>query len=115
MHTPDKYDKQIAYLTEHPEKIFLYWVGGKGLFAFAGPISDPTIGCLTMIRGSGDVALTPELTKAIQSDERIPYGEEGITIESLPVFAEWQRRLDAGLNEDRTEVVDEKALFPDVI
>ena len=37
---------------------------------------------------------TPELTKAIRKDPRIPKLPKNITVADLPVFAEWQRRLD---------------------
>jgi hypothetical protein len=37
------------------------------------------------------------LTKAIRADARIPEGPQWITVNDLPVFAEWQRRLDKEL------------------
>lgn len=53
--------------------------------------------CLTMIR-NGWQGPTPELTTAIQSDDRLPCSPRQITPAHLPVFAEWQRRLDRELN-----------------
>lgn len=56
-------------------------------------------GCITMIRGSNFyVAATPELTAEIRSDERIPKNADLIRVEHLPVFAEWQRKLDIALD-----------------
>jgi len=55
-------------------------------------------GCLTMIRGEGGyVAQTEILTKAIVADDRIPDDAAKVTKDSLPVFAEWQRRFDREL------------------
>jgi len=106
----DKYDKAIAYLE-----------GCNGSFesevdrAWSTPFDHPAgclfsivakdyygkhdTGCLTMIRRTEDFrAETDELTEAIRTDERIPTSAMDITHESLPVFAEWQRRLDRELN-----------------
>lgn len=117
---PDKYDRAIAYLTEHPEQIRDAWSGayehpGGSLFRFAGPSAyldcpdwtKQICGCLTQISKTADwlpddpnkyVAWTPELTEAIAADERIPKRPEHIRVEHLPVFAEWQRKLDRELN-----------------
>jgi len=105
---PDKYDKAIAYLTQHPKEIMDAWYDGgvcqlpsahpaACLFQYAGNSPFKCCGCLTMVK-NGCRAETPELTKAIRADERIPNGCEAITLEHLPVFAEWQRRLDKELN-----------------
>ena len=57
------------------------------------------IGCLTQIKASEYRAAfikgkpNKALTREIRKDERIPKGVEGITKESLPVFAEWQRKI----------------------
>lgn len=61
-------------------------------------------GCLTQIRDGGVAynrhvafrydGMDFDLTEEIQEDERIPVHPREITLESLPVFAEWQRRLD---------------------
>lgn len=69
------------------------------------------IGCLTQIRRDAkDIlpvinyvnipycAITPDLTKEIALDTRIPDSPDRVGLEHLPVFAEWQRRLDKELN-----------------
>ena len=100
----DKYDRAIKHLTENPDEIFKAWgspemhVAGC-LFQFCGDSRHDDIGCLTMVRG-GAFAATEELTKAIRADDRIPEDETLIGVEHLPVFAEWQRRLDLELERD---------------
>lgn len=119
----DRYDKAIMYLQEHPYEIFEAWVNPTNheagcLFAFVtstgqnmrgrAPIGY-ILGCLTRIRKvvcdpglpycdqPEYIAETPELTEAIRQDERIPKDERQIGLEHLPVFAEWQRRIDKEL------------------
>lgn len=106
----DKYERAIEYLTEHPEEIYMSWgsapvrgskaevrgvLNQRCLFAATGP----DCGCLTQVRTTDvDFAMrapTLELTEAIRADRRIPSGEEDITVDDLPVFAEWQRKIDA--------------------
>ena len=109
----DKYDRAVAYLTEHPELITGAWeldMPGdteeeleiardcEALFAYAGPsgVVDHC-GCLTQIRSGErgrDRAATPELTALIRADERIPADVEGLGVECLVAFAEWQRVID---------------------
>lgn len=114
--TKDKYDKAIEYLTANPREIFNAWgcpnthVAGC-LFMPAGPttgfLKDDVwpmrkdgllCGCLTTIRQNGGhfprLAWTDELTQEILQDTRIPDDCTLITVSDLPVFAEWQRRLD---------------------
>lgn len=111
----DKYDNAIAFLKVHPDQIADAW-GDRDhaagcLFDFASP--DPQddmapqwatdaefCGCLTTIRMAphAEVAWTPELTKAIAADKRIPESSRDIRVSHLGVFAEWQRRLDKELN-----------------
>lgn len=120
----DKYDKAVEYLTENPSAIRESWNdpcnnvdSGGILFMAAAPRSHhafPTrpdgieCGCLTTIRRGttnlpngvvqpGD-AWTDELTHRIRSDDRIPMTVDDIRVEHLPVFAEWQRRLDKELD-----------------
>jgi hypothetical protein len=98
----DKYDEQIERLTKNPARIKDEWSDAIGIFDYAersyGPWSDDC-GCLTMIRsGGGYRAQTEELTKAIRADKRIPKRDADIKPEHLPVFAEWQRRIDKELN-----------------
>lgn len=104
---PDKYDKAITYLTKHPEAIYTAWIypystPGGCLFTLCASTETGriTCGCLTQIRGDGMLAETQSLTEAIQSDRRIPRKPDLITVEHLPVFAEWQRRLDKELKRD---------------
>jgi hypothetical protein len=89
----DEYDEQIAYLTEHPEKIAIDWSNGKELFEFLGNGLSVHGGCLTMIkrRGGKYVCDVPELTERIKADDRIPESVTAITPASLPVLAEYQR------------------------
>lgn len=88
---PDKYDKAIAYLTEHPEDILDAWgvpdpytpeeiKQAHCLFSYATPSGDYEdvddeceLGCLTQIRACPEmVASTKTLTAAIRADNRIP-------------------------------------------
>ena len=110
----DKYDEAIAYLTENPELM------GK---AWAVPYEDTApklaqahclfrivdnsetfeqergseCGCITQVK-CGAMAATSELAKAIFNDNRIPSSWTEITVAHLPIFAEWQRRIDKELN-----------------
>ena len=95
----DKYDEAIAYLTKHPNEIVAAWWGydyheAGGLFGLLPKARKRPSGCATELRKSPDVVFTiPEL-ESIKDDERIPKRKEHITVESLEVFAEWQRRAD---------------------
>lgn len=109
---PDKYDKAIALLTEHPEAIENSWSApylhpAGCLFALVAPEKRSTragrvCGCLTQIRQKNFnlVAWTDDLTNRIRNDDRLPGSVEEITIAHLPVFAEWQRRIDVELRRD---------------
>ncbi len=97
----DRYDDAIDYLTEHPDEIVDAWGDGR---TFPDPRPGPQClfnyvaegcGCLTQIRDMCANAPTESLTEAIRSDNRIPSDEFDITVDELPVFAEWQRTLDA--------------------
>lgn len=102
----DKYDEAIEYLTAHPDEILLAWSDRPGdqhphhcLFIYANASGEFSsrgfLGCLTQIRSGGPWrAETSELTAAIAADDRLPDHWDGITPNDLPVFAEWQRRLD---------------------
>jgi hypothetical protein len=113
----DKYDEAVAYLTEHPDSIFDSWkacgsMPGGCLFQFATPTGsiewrrddgeEKECGCLTTIRcNPGERhAWSDELTVAILGDQRIPLDARQIDTEHLPVFAEWQRRLDREIRRD---------------
>ena len=106
MSEPDYYDRAVAYLTQRPEEIIGAWQmpsahPAGGLFAFVEPgggRAHTECGCLTQIRDLDEVACTEELTQAIRADERIPVSARRIGACDLPVFAEWQRRIDRALN-----------------
>ncbi len=99
----DKYDEAVAYLTKHPRKIFDAWdlpdetphgclfMPVRGDYSFC-------CGCLTEVASGLRRACTNELTEAIRADVRIPTNPREITPDDLPVFAEWQRRIDLELN-----------------
>lgn len=101
----DKYDRAMAWFKKYPSAIQLAWsrpnlARGGCLFDCATPDglsantpSGEHCGCLTTIREHAYVAWTPELTAAILADDRIPM-KANIRVSDLPVFAEWQRRLD---------------------
>jgi hypothetical protein len=101
----DRYDKAVAYLTKHPDEIIHAWRNPEGepggrLFQFVGTTDGygESCGCLTEVKDGIRRAQTPALTKAIRADIRIPKGPQWLTAKDLPVFAEWQRRLDKELN-----------------
>ncbi len=104
----DKYDHAIDYLNRHPEEIREAWLSpyvhpGGCLFQFVRRNDcdwTKQYGCLTSIRCTrGEVycAETPELTVAIAADTRLPTCASDIRLHHLPVFAEWQRRIDREL------------------
>ena len=114
----DKYDKAVKYLERHPEEINEAWGSpttydrSKGdhiagcLFMIAGNENTHNCGCLTQVRGSTvSVALTPALTKAIRKDKRIPKSPDLITVEDLPVFAEWQRKIDKEIKNIKSKPI----------
>ncbi len=111
----DRFDKAVDWLTKNPDLIEDIWRHGhlpagtfgirhkQGhrmaacLFRKCGDRSFKATGCLTQIRDNCGVAGTSALTKAIRADERIPTEGEDITVEMLPMFAKWQRRIDKAL------------------
>lgn len=104
--TEDKYDLAIEFLTSQPDRIRSAWGNpstqfGGCLFAFLDPggtgnefnqTGDSICGCVTAVR-CGRVAYTEELTQEIRNDQRVPTGE--IKVEDLPIFAYYQRKMDA--------------------
>jgi len=113
----DKYDLAVEYFRSNPDRIETEWnyaicspekyPHGAALF---GPVArvalrETCCGCLSQV-AAGCMAETEELANAIRADERIPKvkGTERdefekplpfpITVEHLPVFAEWRRRID---------------------
>jgi len=107
MKKQDRYDHAVAYLTAAPHEICEAW-SHPGTWAgrVAHPAGclfrpaaethkcDPSVGCLTQIADGHRLAETSEITTMIRADTRIPLSPESITVDDLPVFAEWQRRLD---------------------
>lgn len=110
----DVYDEAIEYLRKHPEQISQAWGHASDhqagvLFAFVSEsrygqwFGDLDCGCLTMVAGQrgdyhafgADGRPDGALTDRIRNDVRIPTCASEITVESLPVFAEWQRELDS--------------------
>jgi len=108
---PDKYDEAIAYLTDNPDQIQKAWNDplyekGGCLFLNAGkdiiPHFTPRLGCgcLTQIRSGFYEAETEDLTREIRNDIRIPKHGKDITVDHLPVFAGWRRRIDKELGRE---------------
>ena len=105
--TMDIYDQAVEYLSERAQSdndviwSAWFWPGqDKGGILFSHTDrsrSGACCGCLTQIRGGLREGPTPELTERIRLDTRIPTHGELITAEMLPVFAEWQRKIDAEL------------------
>ena len=101
----DKYDKAIEFFTKYPNMICEKWSDPSSmhgcLFQFATPTGNMngSSGCLTLIR-KYDILFVPDrpdLTEEIRKDVRIPLFSDEIRVETLSVFAEWQRRLDKEL------------------
>lgn len=104
---PDKYDRAVAYLRDHPGHIHMAWNSatcyeslrepGWQLFTVCSDRDDDDLfGCLTQVR-AGKNAVTYKLTEAIRADLRLPASVHGITVKTLPLFARWQRRIDKEL------------------
>jgi len=132
----DKYDQAIDWLVEHADDtptsgddcmIDEAWsdplehVAGC-LFQFCNPTggNDEELpggemcGCLTMIRGGCGSAWTPELTREIEADLRLPDGLGEFSLlrgdelrAALQPFAEWQRRLDREIRTPAPEPSNE--------
>lgn len=105
----DKYDNAVEFFRKHPDAVRFAWAKPLShphgcLFQWASRTGRPKelsykevfCGCLTMIRKNHqyEVEGRPDLTEEIRSDNRIPKGMSSIRIDHLPIFAEWQRRLD---------------------
>lgn len=115
----DRYQEAVNYLTRFPRQIVANWRAWNTepagcLFApvvpdlstaydgtFVGRSVNPHgdhCGCLTQIRSSPNVfAWTSDLTERIRADARIPIAPHLVKVEHLPVFAQWQRVIDAEL------------------
>lgn len=104
----DAYDKAIEFLNQHPDKIADAWFQdgpGKSLFGWCTKSRDmvQNCGCLTMVRNGNSnsyrrvepgLPMSDALNVEISNDERLPDFADDIKLEHLPVFAEWQRRMD---------------------
>ena len=116
MSTKNKYDAAIEYLLAQPDfdqAVFRAWVDPNNypegcLFSFVTPDKEQRViklqtgryercGCLTQIHSREGEACTPELTMAIRADSRLPDCVEDIRPEHLPIFKEWQERIDREL------------------
>ena len=112
-HPRDKYDDEVDYLVEHPERVHEWWRDSKPPFQFCTPSgewclrvdSNQSCGCPTMVRSGTDVAWNDELTLAIRQDVTLPKDIDEfqcellaatpeVRRERLNVFAKWQRRFD---------------------
>lgn len=51
-------------------------------------------GCLTQVASGSHLAENQFLTDLILKDKRLPFKTDEITVHNLPVFAEWQRKMD---------------------
>ncbi len=90
----DKYDKAIEILSDDPGQIKQAW---QNIASHpAGCLFNMVPGihaCLTQIKKGLGKADHP-LAIRVRGDERIPANEKDITIEMLPMFAEYQREFD---------------------
>lgn len=111
---PDCYDAAIAWLEEQGDYAIMAipraWSSPSGdeghpaesLFFYCHRVGSGTIafshgcGCLTQVR-RGVEAQTKSLTLAIRADSRLPDNPDDIRPHHLPIFAEWQRRIDREL------------------
>lgn len=112
----DKYDKAIELLKQAEDfgkAVSSAWFAARAdhptgcLFQFCCPPEEHgdnpqgyAVGCLTMIKNSSCYhAWTEELTQRIRNDPRLPSDRHEITLDQLPVFAEWQREMDATIRQ----------------
>lgn len=123
----DAYDNAIDFFKKNPSLIPEIWDDPKSHFAGVlfqsvtpsgfGETSENQEYCgdLCEIRSGQAVAWTYELTIEIMQDDRLPkiYASKNyipdITLELLPVFAEWQRSIDKTLKRCPSSFVYEKS------
>lgn len=114
----DSYDKAIEYLKNNPSQIVDIWDDPKSHFSgvlFQSVTPDGVsqtnpygefCGDICEIHSNLASAWTDELTEEILEDFRIPEifashdYKPRITVELLPLFAEWQRKIDKVLNRN---------------
>ena len=109
----DVYDLEVDRLTKVYEEeglqafrsaVCTSWGDAEPLFSFCTPTGNSTapgteccFGCLTTVHNGAHFAWTPAITQSIRDDERLPNYDDQIEPHHLPIFAEWQRRLDKEL------------------
>jgi hypothetical protein len=108
---PDKYDKAIAYLSEHPEEIGDAWtkphIHRAGcLFEFLTPTGEAIYhgtycGCPSIVKSGDAPACTKELTAAVKRNRGIPKLVHTLRVKHLPAFAEIQRLADKVLKRKK--------------
>ena len=130
----DKYQEAVEYLTANPSEIQDMWMSAHShvygcLFNFVMPNKEDfsniaECGCLTHIR-QGNVLFAIgknnkrdiKLTNAIRSDNRLPNLSGKISSDHLPIFAEWQRRIDyyysTGILDMERDFTIPNSQFPD--
>jgi hypothetical protein len=111
----DKYTRAIEYLKAHPREIQDAWSHGThpahclfmaiDTFCCEGEGRTSDCNCLTLVKVNMacDIPVKVHtravpLIPSILADDRIPSGSWAITLESLPAFARWQRKIDKVLN-----------------
>lgn len=120
----DIYDEAISYFENNSEEILPVWDDPRShwtgvLFSAVTPNGieqknpfNQDCGDICRIRSLEAYAWTRELTSFIQNDTRIPpildsnNGMPKISIDSLKIFAEWQRKIDTALNRDPKSFID---------
>jgi hypothetical protein len=118
IHKMDVYDKAMKYLKDNPSKISEIWDDPKSHFSgvlFQAVTPDGTAqeneygelcGDICEIQSLEASAWTRKLEQEILGDFRIPklFASHGwkpkITVDMLPIFAEWQRKIDVALSRD---------------
>jgi len=121
----DKYDIAIKFLQEHPERLKESWfhtvpetqclfqyitIDGQKAKSIPDPMDEFSMEETGMLHSAGlteihnkdldfypicNGVLDEDLCDMIGEDNRIPNGLLTLKMEDLPVFAEWQRKIDA--------------------
>ena len=94
----DIYDLEIERLTKEKNNIIYEWAFTTPLFKIIG--EGFQCGCLTQIKGFNAHAeingkRNEALEQEIKNDSRLPDRGSKIKLKHLPIFAEWQRKIDA--------------------
>lgn len=104
----DFYDTEIERITRSSKPLNEFWLetsdrqARSPLFAYVTPDRRCSLegGCLTQIKAGLTGACTPALARAIRKDQRLPKSGFLIELKHLPVFAQWQRRIDKMLKRE---------------